>query len=347
MRRFIPFSLVLLMALFGAAGIFLTPRASSPAVALAGTDLKDHPAPAFSLPDQWGKVTTLRQFHGHPVIVTFMDSTCTTLCPIATEKIGEALAMLGADGRKVGVVAISTAPEADIPATIRAFSQAHGLWQRWHFLNASRAVLTPIWKGYWIFAAPAHASLAARNTHTQATFVIDAAGRERALFTSEMTATALARDLRILLGIGSGGAMLSLPEPVRGHPAPSFALTTVSGAHVALSSLRGRPALLNFWATYCLPCRSEMPTLQTWARAHPHIRVLGIDQEESATDVGAFLRRYRITYPVALDSNGTISGRYDLVGLPTTFLIDAHGVVRATHVGTLTPSWLQAAASLH
>lgn len=347
MTRSLLLFLVFLATAAVGVGTFLVPRGAAP-VALAGTPLRPIVAPPFRLRDQWGRTITPRTFRGHPFVVTFTDATCTTLCPIEAEKIAEALRLLGGAANRVGVVAISTAPEVDTPAAVRRFSTVHGLLHRWHFLVGPRVDMIPVWSHYWVYVAPPGAPASERDSHTTATFVIDGAGKERALFTSELTAAGLARDLRMLLGLAPGSGAQAVPAPLDGHPAPAFALTDLTGSRVSLGGMRGGPALLNFWATYCVPCRSEMPALQQWARTHPGVRVLGIDQEESARDVATFLRRFHVTYRVALDTNGTVSGRYDLIGLPTTVLIDGKGIVRARRTGTVTMRWLdRQATSLH
>lgn len=344
MRRLLLLFALALLLLGAGIGLLLVPRSGGTAAAFSGAALNGRPAPSFQLRDQFGRTITLSQFRGHPVILTFVQSHCTGQCPLDAEKIYQALRSLGRPAAGVAVLGISADPAHDTPASARAFSRRYGLLHRWHFLLGSRSMLTPVWKQYYVYVAPAGAPAALVAAHTAATFLLDTQGRERALFTgADLTTPALARDLRILLGLPVSAAVLPGAAPQLDHPAPPFSLHTLDGAPLSLSRLRGRPVLLNFWATWCVACRSEMPLLERWSRQHPGVTVLGIDQEEGRTTVQPFLRRLGVTYPIALDSDGRVSGRYDLVGLPASFFLDRQGVIRATRLGTLNVQWLSRA----
>lgn len=115
-------------------------------------------------------------------------------------------------------------------------------------------------------------------------------------------------------------------EPKR---APDFQLATVDGKNIKLSDLSGQVVLLNFWATWCGPCRAEMPDLQALQReqgnAH-QFTVLAVNVEEQPADVAAFAREYGLTFPIALDSAGKVSTNvYPIRALPTSLIIDRTG----------------------
>ncbi len=134
--------------------------------------------------------------------------------------------------------------------------------------------------------------------------------------------------------------------PLMGQPAPPFAVVGLSGEQVSLTVFRGKVLLLNFWATWCVPCRQELPALQHFATEQlGRLTVLGIDERESAADVGAFARPLGVTYELALDGGGNAAQRYRVQGLPTSFLIDAQGIVRQTHLGALDAATLRAWAT--
>src|SRR5437588_6601369 len=127
--RRLPWLLVGLVALGALAGVLYpkgsvggTTRAES---ALVGTDLGAKPAPNFRLKDQFGHWVSLASFRGHPVILTFLGATCTTLCPVVAEDIRRTVAELGPERNKPAVVAISTDPEHDTPAAVKRFSLMH------------------------------------------------------------------------------------------------------------------------------------------------------------------------------------------------------------------------------
>jgi len=131
--------------------------------------------------------------------------------------------------------------------------------------------------------------------------------------------------------------------PLIGQPAPPFTVPGLSGSPVSAASFRGKPLLLNFWATWCVPCRQELPALQRFAADQGNRwAVLGIDELEKAADVNAFAHGLGVTYPLAIDADGSIAQRFRVQGLPTSFLIDAQGIIRQTHLGALDAATLRA-----
>jgi protein SCO1/2 len=337
-----PWLLIPIVVLGVVAGI-LIPRGGSPQPALAGAVLPERPAPQLALTDQFGKRVTLAQFHGRPVLLTFMYAHCTTLCPLVAETIRRNLAELGPAAKNVAIVVVSTDPEGDTPAEVRAFSQEHGMLHRWLYLTGTRKALTPIWKSYFIYAAPPNAPQSIRNGHSSGTYLIDSQGRERVFMGGDPDDATLRRDLLILSGLPvSFRGAPGIAAPQVGHPAPSFTLATLAMNVLPLSSLRGKVVLLNFWATWCKPCKSELPLLSSWYRKlHPHgFIVVGIDQEESVGDVAAFVQKLHVPYPIALDSDGTVADRYNVSGTPTSLLLDRRGIVVDVHLGALSESFL-------
>lgn len=126
------------------------------------------------------------------------------------------------------------------------------------------------------------------------------------------------------------------PEPAVGRVAPDFTLTTVAGEEVQLSALRGQPVVLNFWATWCGPCQREMPALEASSqRFTGQVRFLAVDQGEAQEVVKAYLDELGITFTVPLDLEMTVGDRYQVLGMPTTFFIDKHGVIRQVWMGEM------------
>lgn len=138
--------------------------------------------------------------------------------------------------------------------------------------------------------------------------------------------------------LGGGWTWLSrAPEgledsasPVAGRPAPDFTLETVDGDSVTLSDLRGQVVVLNFWATWCPPCRAEMPALEEvyTARRDDGLVVLAVDQAEPADLVTDFRDELNLSFPLLLDPGYVVSDEYRINLLPSTFFIDRNGVIR-------------------
>ncbi len=131
----------------------------------------------------------------------------------------------------------------------------------------------------------------------------------------------------------------SQPAAQAARPAPDFTLQTADGGQVRLAELRGQVILLNFWATWCPPCKAEMPDLNALHQEYGQTRnfiVLGINDEEAQHEVEAFARRNGILFPLGLDSDGTVTGsRYGVRGLPTSIIVDRQGNIRDTWTGQI------------
>ena len=131
--------------------------------------------------------------------------------------------------------------------------------------------------------------------------------------------------------------------PIVGRAAPAFDLETLDGGRLSLAQLRGSAVVLNFWASWCIPCREEAPLLTAADATYgPRgVRVLGVVYQDSAENARDFMRRYGQTYPGLLDPSGRTAIDYGVFGIPETFFIDASGVVRSRQVGALTEDDLQ------
>jgi len=133
-------------------------------------------------------------------------------------------------------------------------------------------------------------------------------------------------------------AAASLPAQVPGRPAPAFSLKTLDGDTASLSEYAGHPILINFWASWCKPCRSEMPLIIAEYQAHQQggLAVLAIDladQEGSAKDIRKFQAEFQLPFPVLLDEKGKARKLYALRGVPTSVFVGSDGVVRSVNPG--------------
>jgi cytochrome c biogenesis protein CcmG, thiol:disulfide interchange protein DsbE len=126
------------------------------------------------------------------------------------------------------------------------------------------------------------------------------------------------------------------------HPAPPFTLNSLDGSTVTLGDLAGQVVLINVWASWCVPCRAEMPMLQaTYAEYHTQgFTILAVNQREPASTVAAYMQEVGLTFPALLDTRGTVSGAYRANVLPSSYLLDRRGVIRAVYRGPIPRSVL-------
>ena len=137
-------------------------------------------------------------------------------------------------------------------------------------------------------------------------------------------------------------ASAATPAPMPGRPAPDFTLATLDETTITLSELKGQVALINIWATWCPPCRAEMPVIQaTYERYRDQgFTVLAVDLQEDPRTVADFMQRYGLTFPALLDRDGAVAATYRSSALPSSFFIDRGGVVRAVYRGPMPRSVL-------
>jgi peroxiredoxin len=135
----------------------------------------------------------------------------------------------------------------------------------------------------------------------------------------------------------------NIPEaPMVGYGAPDFTLTNLDGKSVHLRDFRGRVVVINFWATWCEPCRTEMPIFQSAYRVNQPLglEILAVNFDEPRSEVQEFRDQMFLGLTMLLDPGGVIQRLYRVSGYPTTFFVDREGVIRAQHVGDLNESQL-------
>ncbi|HEY5572644.1 MAG TPA: TlpA disulfide reductase family protein [Anaerolineales bacterium] len=155
----------------------------------------------------------------------------------------------------------------------------------------------------------------------------------------------------VLFGINESGSIIGISNtgllrgasngPEIDAPAPDFELEMLSGGKVGLEDFRGQVVLINFWATWCGPCRVEMPAIQSrFEQYSPDLVVLAINFDEPAEEVEAYGEELGLTFPILLDPGGRVQRLYKIRGYPSTYIIDENGILQIQHIGLMSEDQL-------
>lgn len=129
----------------------------------------------------------------------------------------------------------------------------------------------------------------------------------------------------------------NIPAPHKGFQAPEFTLNSFSGEPYSLSDLRGKPVLVNFWASWCPPCRTEMPAMQTvyddLKQQGFTILAINTAYQDNIGDATTFAQIHQLTFPLLLDTDGSVANLYEIRSLPTSFFIDPQGNISEVIIG--------------
>lgn len=154
-----------------------------------------------------------------------------------------------------------------------------------------------------------------------------------------MGAIVLGAALMVSLVWGLQHAAMTSPH-LLGHTAPDLAIQQLDGSEVGVQQLRGKPVVVNFWASWCGPCARELPILTSASQAHPNVAFVGAAMQDTAPGVRSFEEQHRHTYPVGPIVSGSYQA-YGVVGPPVTIFIDASGTVAASFAGPLDATTLE------
>lgn len=135
-------------------------------------------------------------------------------------------------------------------------------------------------------------------------------------------------------GVTTGG---NIPAPQTGFLAPDFTLETLDGESITLSDLRGKGVLVNLWASWCLPCRREMPAMQKIYDLYKDqgfvVLAVNITSQDSLTKAAEFVEEYDLTFPILLDTNGIVAKLYQLRAFPSSYFIGIDGIIQEVVIG--------------
>lgn len=300
--------------------------------------------PDVQLADQHGAPFSVATLAGRPAIVADFNTGCRETCPLYT---GLFLGLRRALP-SVPLVEVTTNPWQDTPAALRGYASRFGA--TWRLVTGAPAALTAFWRPFGV-------QLSRQDTQASELALIDAhgfivkrfqgipdlGGRLTPALTAYLNDTGRAQ----LHSHGQGWGLAQVVDAARGTglvatargggDAPAFSARGWDGRSYSLASFGGRPLVINFWASWCVPCRTEMPLLQRAAGRHPEVAFLFVDEKDGRAAAKAFISGLgtRVTSPVASDPKGSVGDAFHVVNLPTTAFVRADGSLAALRVGQL------------
>lgn len=312
------------------------------------------PMPAFSLEDQLGHTLDNSTTAGKDLVIAAFHTTCHETCPLYTALFFQLQKNLPPD---VQLVEVTTDPATDTPAALDTYGR--GIGAGWTFGTGSNNALAAFWKPFGV-------ALATGDSHVSTLALVDRHGYVRLVYRGvpdvgndiqpSLVTTLSAAGLEELASHGDGwGApavlqsllTISGPEQVAQNPggrAPNFSLTSTDAHKVTLADLAGRPLVINFWASYCPPCRAEMPLLQRQVGSLSTVGLVLIDEGDTSQRARDFLSSVGIQQSALLDSDLSVGRAYGVLPLPTTVFVRADGSIAGRRVGQLDDrvlaSWL-------
>jgi cytochrome c biogenesis protein CcmG/thiol:disulfide interchange protein DsbE len=304
--------------------------------------------PRFDLLDQSGRPFTNASIAGRTVVLAAFHTTCRETCPIYT---GLFLQLRRQLPPNTMLIEATTDPWHDSPTQLQAYAKAVGA--SWTFLTGSQAALTSLW-------APFGVQLSAEDTHKSILAIIDEHGYVRATYQGVPDVRTLPDPLQARLdaqgrqnwhhGDGWGAAQvtdtlgdvrwLARQSPAGGQTAPPIGGPSLQGGgHLSLSTYRGHPVVVNFFASYCVPCRTELPMLEQQT-SQAHVSLLLVDERDNSGAARSLLTSVGVHAPAVADPDGTIGAGYGVQNLPETFFVQPNGTLEGSTLGQLTPDGL-------
>jgi len=301
--------------------------------------------PAFTLQDQDGNPFDNAAAAGQDLVIAAFHTTCHQTCPLYTALFFQLQRRLPGGVR---LVEVTTDPGTDTPAALHAYARSIGAG--WTFATGSADALTAFWKPFGV-------ELASGDSHVSTLALVDRHGYVRLVYRGvpavghdlppQLVTSLGAEGLRELASGGDGWgsaevlkALLTITGPIEpatqpGGRAPAFSLAGTDGSRVSLGSLAGKPLVINFWATYCPPCKAEMPMLQRVMGAQTSAQLVLVNEGDNTQAATDFLRALGVTSSSLLDSDLTVGHSYGAIALPTTVFVAVDGTIASRQVGQL------------
>lgn len=333
-----------------------------------GTSLGDKPAPDFRLVNQFGQPMSLSQFRGRVVILSFIDSECTTICPLTTQSMVLAKELLGSAGQSVQLLGVDANPDATQVSDVMAYSRVHGMINQWDFLTGSLAQLKSAWQNYNIAVQVEQGQI----DHTPALYVINQQGRLQKVYLTQMAYSSITQSAQVLATevssllpshpkLKSLGSLATVPAQT---PADTVSLPAAPAAGgtgqapagtVTLGPGKARVVIFfATWLTETSDLSAELTGLNAYVKdaASKHLPALtAVDEtvvEPSIATVDSYLRRVGpLSYQVALDETGRVADGYDVQDQPWIDIVNAAGKITWQHDGWVSVGTLEAAAAAH
>lgn len=301
--------------------------------------------PPFALVDQLGHTFDNQGVAGNDLVVAAFHTSCHQTCPLYTAMFFQIQKQLPPGVR---LAEVTTDPATDTQTVLDDY--AHRIGASWTFATGPAGALTAFWKPFGV-------ELASGDSHVSTLAVIDRHGYVRLVYRGvPAVGTSIPPDLITDLGtqglreLASGGdgwgapevlrALLTIAGPEQASPsaggrAPTFDLATTDERRVSLSDLTGVPLVINFWASYCPPCRAEMPLLQQQVGAASGVRLVLINEGDGPQATRDFLTEVGVRRPSLLDSDLSVGRAYGVSALPATVFVRADGSIASRQLGQL------------
>jgi cytochrome oxidase Cu insertion factor (SCO1/SenC/PrrC family) len=307
--------------------------------------------PSFSLVDQRGESVDNAGISGRDVVVAAFHTSCHETCPLYTALFLQLARHLPPNAM---LLEVTTDPQVDTPYTLASYAKQIGA--SWTFGTGTFEQLEAFWK-------PFDVELASGDTHTSTLILIDRHGYVRLVYRGVpkvgndipgQLVTALSS--RGLYELGSGGDGWGSPDVLQalatiggpeqtlqsgGGPAGAFRLLASDGTNLSLSDLKGQPLVINFWASYCPPCKAEMPLLDRSVGPRSGARLVLIDEGDTGQSTRAFLDGLGIHRAALLDSDLSVGHSYGIFMLPMTVFVRADGTIDRRQVGQVDQAVLE------